>query len=209
MDPPTSPDPSEPPAGELDPVEPTLVDGLVREARSGSIEAQESLYQAFVAPLRGYLTSRCGPQVVRAVSIDDLCQETFLRSFEAIGVLPHDAGIEAFRGLIFRNAGWLIGKTLRKFERQQGESAIGVPVADAIHDPLGTRSQGTVTREDGEHWLFALIDRLESGHAAVLRLRMRGAQFDAIAEELEISVDAARKRYLRGSKLLRSMVDGE
>lgn len=169
--------------------------------------AQESLYQAFSGPLRGYLRDRCGPQVMRAISIDDLCQETFLRSFEAIGVLPDGAGIEAFRGLLFRNAGWLIGKTVRKFERQQGESAIGVPLMDAVHDPVASR--GSVTREDDAHWLLGLIDRLDASHADVLRLRMNGTGFDAIATELGISVEAARKRYLRGSRHLRSFVDGD
>jgi RNA polymerase sigma factor (sigma-70 family) len=145
-----------------------------------------------------------GRNLARVVSAADLCQESFLRSFEALARLPEAATLADYEDILYRNARWVIGSAVRKHRRFRGESAADLE-PERRPDPAGARSSGSVTREDEERWFSAQVDRLRPDQAAVVALRMQGCEFADIATRLGITEHAARKRYLRGAIELRRL----
>jgi RNA polymerase sigma-70 factor (ECF subfamily) len=180
---------------------------LIERARKGDSEARGELYLRFEEMLRAYLDRRTGPRLARAVSLSDLCQETFVGAMDALRVLPTGATIDDFRGILLRHARWMVGKQAEKHRGFRGESVLGDGVAAdrvAGNEP----SAGEVTRRDEASWLADLVEQLDPGQAAVVRLRLAGRSFADIAAELSIREGTARQRYLRGSRALRRMVEG-
>lgn len=181
-------------------------------AREGDAAAVEALYRRFDAPLRRYLERKTGAALARAVSLSDLCQDTFLQALDALRVLPPHATFDDFRGVLFRHALWMLGKHADRHREFVGESVLGerdTPV-DA---PASERSSGELTRLDEIGWIREQLERLEPEQADVLRRRFEGQSFAEIAEALGIREGAARQRFLRGSRELRRLtqlrIDGE
>ena len=180
---------------------------LIERARAGDSQARGELYVHFEGTLRSYLDRKTGAKLARAVSLSDLCQETFLGALDALRVLPSGATLDDFRGILLRHALWTVGKQVEKHRAFRGESVLGEAVPDA-RVPASEPSEGDVTRRDEAGWLAELVERLEAEQAAVVRLRLDGRSFAEIAAELSIREGTARQRYLRGSRALREMVEG-
>ena len=178
----------------------------MQAARAGDRAARNALYERFEPRLRAYLARRVGKKLTRAVSVSDLCQDTFLQVLDALRVLPEDATLDDFQGLLFRHAQWIVGKQAEKHGGFRGESTPGAAV-DPVAPPNDGRSKGEVTRLDELEWLRALVGTLPEDQAAVVRLRLDGRTFAEIARELGIRADGARQRYLRGSLALRRRVE--
>jgi len=177
----------------------------LRRAREGDSDAVEDLYRHFEAPLRRYLDRKTGAALARAVSISDLCQETFVQALGALRVLPAHATFDDFRGVLFRHALWMLGKHAERNREFVGESVLGERSAcdDA---PQSERTSGELTRLDEIGWIREQLERLDPDHAAVLRLRFEGQSFAQIAAALDIREGAARQRFLRGSRELRRVM---
>ena len=180
---------------------------LVRAARDGDRAARERLFALYAAPLQDWLQGQVGARLSRAVSLSDMAQETYLRSMEALRVLPDDAGLAGFEGILFQNARWYVLKQARSHRNFEGESAAGLPPERAT-DPAGELSEGLVTRSDQLDRMRELIDRLPQQQAEVVRRRLAGKTFAAIASELEITDEAARKRHMRGTLMLQGWLRG-
>lgn len=174
---------------------------LLRRARVGSPEAVEELVKRCSPSLEAYLRRRAGARLQRFTSIADLRQEVLLRGVDALRLLPDDATLEDFQALLQRHAQWALGGAARRVQRIDGESV--AHGGDAAGPPAPTRSEGDVTRQDERRWLEQQIAELEEPLAAVVRLRLQGRTFAEMADELGVGEDAARKRYLRASLLLR------
>lgn len=174
---------------------------LLKRARAGSREALDELVERCSPALEAYLRRCSGPRLKRFTSIADLQQEVLLRGVDALRLLPDDATLDDVQALLQRHAQWAIGGAVRRARRVDGESAAPDPGPSATPDP--TRSEGDVTREDGQRWLARQIEDLEEPLAAVVRLRLAGRTFAEMSQELGVGEDAARKRYLRASLLLR------
>jgi len=177
---------------------------LLRRARAGSREAIEELVERCSPMLEAYLRRRSGARLKRFTSISDLRQEVLLRGVDALRLLPDDATLDDFQALLQKHAQWAIGGAVRHAQRVAGESA----TPDAGPTATPTRSEGDVTREDDQRWLARQVEELEPPLAAVVRLRLAGLTFAEMSRELGIGEDAARKRFLRASVLLRRRRQG-
>ena len=201
----SGPPPSEKPG---EPHERESLTRVVASARRGDRNARAVLHERFADRLAAFLRGRVGPKLGRAVSISDLCQESFLRSYDALHTLPEGADGSDFEAILYRNARWVVGSQARKHKHFDGESAVDSGYAARIPDPDYATNSGVVTREDEVRWLEAQVARLKRDQAAVVRRRLEGMAFERIAEELDISEYAARKRFLRGALELRRFAEG-
>ncbi len=174
---------------------------LLARALDGSTEAHGELFDRMSPRLRAFFRKSVGKRLARAVSVSDLCQETFLRSLRVIETLPADARVRHFHGALYRNARWLVADQARRTHDFQGESAAESPgellVGDSGH------ATGPVTSTDERRWLHEHVGALDPGIEAVVRLRMQGRSFADLARELGLKESTARKRFLRGALLLR------
>ena len=181
---------------------------LIEAARRGDGPARDVLYRRFESQLRGYLARRVGSRLARAVSLSDLSQDTFIGALDAMRVLPGDATLDDFRGILYQHAQWVLGKQVEKHRGFRGESILGDAPLEA-GTPRAADTRGEVTRLDELEWLAALVERLPEDQRAVVRLRMEGCAFAEIAAVLGIQEDTARQRYLRGSLALRRLVEAD
>ena len=178
---------------------------LIVSARTGDRSAREELHRQFSKSLARFLRSQVGKKLERTVSISDLSQESFLRSFDAIEHLPEDASRGDFEAMLFRNARWVVGSHARKHDRFAGESADDQEGLGAGAQRGADRSAGSITRQDELRWFGEQIERLKPDQALVLRLRQQGLEFDEIASRLDLSEHAVRKRFLRAAVELRRL----
>jgi len=176
---------------------------LVREARSGSRDALNRLLSRCSPVVQHYLERQVGRRLRRYASIADMRQDVLLRCVEALEHLPDEATVRDFESLLLRHARWAVLKAARS-RRQTAYASDLLPRDAGSPDPADTlRTTGTVTRQDQHRWLNRLLEGLDEPLAAVARLRLGGATFGAIADELGIGEDAARKRFLHASRQLR------
>ena len=180
---------------------------LLKAAREGHQASRAELHGRVRESVRAYLTRAVGHRAGRTVTLEDLEQDAFLHAFEALPRLDGVDSVEAFRALVLRHARWRNYKEARRNRHFAGESEISRPLA-ALGDELGPGEPGDVTRNDQAEYLSSQVDRLAEGQAEVVRLRMMGSDFKAIATELAITEEAARKRYARGLAELRALMDG-
>lgn len=183
----------------------SVASALVRDAQRGDVASQTRLHDLLSRELSEYVERKSGPALRRHVSTVDLCQEAFLRAFRVIDVLPEDASVDEFKGLLFQHAAWVMADKGNGAREYNGESAFAGRLEEALSDRRDGDSKGPVTRADERRWLESLLERLDPGQAAVIRLRVDGFSFVDIAERLGIDKDAARKRYLRGAARLREL----
>jgi len=180
---------------------------LVRAARDGDRAARERLFRLYADFLQARLRQQMGGRLGRTASLSDLVQESYVRALEALRVLPDDAGLPDFEGVLFQHARWSVLSQARSSRGFEGESAAGLS-ADGRPDPAGDPSEGLVTRNDQLERLHELIDSLPVEQAEVVRRRLAGKTFGAIASELGIAEDAARKRHMRGTLRLQDWLRG-
>ncbi|MEM7308952.1 MAG: sigma-70 family RNA polymerase sigma factor [Planctomycetota bacterium] len=172
---------------------------LVGRAQEGSDEALGRLVEACSPAVRRYLDRRVGAHLRRFVSLSDMEQEVLLQGVRALDRLSPDASVDDFQALLQRHAQWVIGKAARRHRLSQGESEGG----DAGAPRHEGASLGTVTRRDEARWLDERVDALAEPEARVVRLRLAGHTFAAIAELLGLGESAVRKRYLQAARRLR------
>lgn len=116
----------------------------------------------------------------------------------ALRRLPVGAARADFEGLLLQHARWTVGKAVDRHRRSQGESAA------AEHTPAEPQpSLGTVTRADEARWFRTRVAALPPEQRAVVEGRAEGLTFGAIAAQLGIGEDAARKRFLTAALHLR------
>lgn len=179
---------------------------LLPAAQRGSTGAQDELVRRFTPMLERYLRGEVGKKLGRAVSVSDLCQETFVQSLRALDRLAPTASLDDFQAHLLRHAQWILGKQARHHERFRGES-VAERAAQELEQPA--RTAGDVTRTDQREWMLSMVDRLDEKQAAVVRLRLQPMEFAEIAAELGISEMSARKRYVRGFHELRRRMGAE
>lgn len=185
-----------------------MTDDLLRRARGGDENAWRELVASQRAILSGYVQRHMGMHLRRSVSLSDLLQEVFLRVFSAMRAMPADATLETFRAWLFRHANWVLANHGLAAQELHGESE----VAPVEREPLAAArdsSTGGVTRADQLAWMAALLERLAPPYRDVVRLRLQGLSFAAIAERLGCEEANARQRFARVVRGLRERTGGE
>lgn len=176
------------------------MDPILQRARDGDPAAWQTLIDQHAGLLRRYLDRRMGQRMRRAVSSADLVQEVLARMLLAMREAPADATTRTFRRWLLRHADWVLASKGLAARRHLGESVAGEmePAALGAQQP----TTGDVTRQDQVAWLRALLDRLDPKYADVVRLRLEGASFAAIAEHLGVEEATVRQRL---SRVLRTL----
>jgi RNA polymerase sigma factor (sigma-70 family) len=183
------------------------MDPLLRQARAGADAAWQHLITAHDTLLRRFLLRRMGARLRRSCSVSDLVQEVFTRMFVALRSLPEDATLRTFRRWVLQHANWVLADHGHLAQRHFGESA-AVAAAELAPAPRPAQTTGAVTRSDQLGWLHALLERLDQRHADVVRLRLEGLSFAAIAERLHLEEAAVRQRYSRVVRTLAELHGG-
>lgn len=185
---------------------------LLERARAGEEQAATALVRAFDAELRGYLARRMGSKLRRFGSPDDLAQEVHVRALRALGKVDALPSLDDYRGILLQHAGWVLADHGKKLGRMEGASVVAGVGDDgnraAIELARSVSSTGTVTRVDEGRWVGVLVERLEPLYREVVQLKLAGRSFAEIADELAITEDTARKRFVRALAKLRQLGDG-
>jgi RNA polymerase sigma-70 factor, ECF subfamily len=144
-------------------------------------------WSAFYSQLRGFVASRVRP----ASDVDDLVQLILERAMSKV------AGAE-----IDNAAGWLFGiarNAIVDHYRAQARTLVAAAdELDAVHQPLGSSDE---ERAMVVACMQPLLNTLPSDVAQLLRwVDMEGRSMQSIAEELGISLTAAKSRVQRARK---------
>ncbi len=173
---------------------------LIPLARGGDSVAVSTLLDHYAPLLRTYLERRSGGGIRRFADLEDVAQEARTSLVQGLGHLREGADLDDFKRLLLLHASWALGKVGRRASAFAGESSAGAKVTP---DRAATGpTTGTVTRRDRNAWLVSRIESLGEGSAAVLSGFLAGKSFAEIADALEITEEAARKRFLRASAKL-------
>ncbi len=182
------------------------MDPLIRAAREGSEAACAELVRLTGETVRAYLGRHVGRSLSRRVSLADLSQETYARVFRSLADVPDDADLELFRARLVRHAEWVIRDAARSLRHLVGESAAGEEPDRDLCEPPPASSMGDVTRRDEAAWLQRLVGKLDPAYADIVRRRLSGESFAAIAARRGEPEATARKRYERAYRRLRELV---
>ena len=201
------PDPlAVPPAPSLAPGMEAQSEQLISQARGGSSAAQNALVRHFEPIVAHYLRQCVGPRLARYLAIEDLTQEVLVRGVNGLNHLRTHAQLGDLQALLFRHAQWVVAQRGREAGGFVGETAHGRVPTEEPAESLGgageLSSTGPVTREDRANWIRSLLARLDKKYASALELYLEGRSYPEIAAALSIEEAAARKRVLRGAKLL-------
>ena len=178
---------------------------LLAAAHAGSNQALGDLMERVRPTLRAFLRQNVGPAMRRHLSTSDLEQDVLLGARQLVARLPAEAGPADLNALVLRHAHWAIGKAARKSGRLVGESALPEDRADPA---ATTPTTGDVTAAEELDRFQELLGDLSADLADVIRLRGQDKTFKEIGAELGIGEDAARKRFLRGARILRGRRPG-
>lgn len=152
------------------------------------------------AVLTADLERRAGAGVKRYTTVADLCQEVLGRMSGILAQLVPSSTWDDLEALLHTHARWAVQNAARSRRRFDGESVAGAGTGP--HEAPGHSETGQVTRADETAWVLARIDELPEELRAVARLRLEGASFSGIAEELSIAEGTARKRFLQAARAL-------
>lgn len=175
------------------------LNGLVTAARAGSRPAFDELVRRTYVDTYTLASRLTGHEE----DARDVVQEAYLRAWK---------GIRRFRGDARFNT-WLYRITANTAStHRQRRSRLRTATLDGVPEPielaLDARPEEAYEASAGLDELAAAVDRLpESLRQIVVLKDVYGLPHEAIAEELGISVAAAKVRLHRGRKKLREQLD--
>jgi RNA polymerase sigma factor (sigma-70 family) len=165
-------------------------DGRLVEWARQDPQAFTALYDRYFNAVYGYCLSQLGD----AEAAEDASSQTFLK---ALAALPRYIETGRFRPWLFAIAhNSVLDAIGGRHETDPLEAA------SAVADPAATPEERTLLSLDRD-WLDGVIARLPDDDRRVLELRRAGLSGPEIAEVLEISHEAAKKRQLRAMNRIR------
>ena len=177
---------------------------LLREARAGSAEAVERLYERCGPRLLAFIRLRLGRTLRARLESRDILQATLLRSFERLGQLEADdpAALMAWLMRIAENE---IRDRADYFQRQRRDPAREVPL-DEAHEAAAAAARSVTSRlvlDEEAARLERAIDGLSEAHREIILLRkFEELSFRDIAARLGRSEDACRMLLARAMAAL-------
>ncbi len=181
---------------------PVAVNGdeeLVNASLAGNREAFGQIvsrYQSLVCSLAYSATGSLSQS-------EDLAQETFLAAWKHLAELREPAKVRAWLCGIARN---LINNSLRTQGREPSHRAESLDEIPESHSPEPLPVERAISREEAEI-LWRSLERIPETYREPLVLFYREHQsIEAVAQNLELTEEAARQRLSRGRKLLQEEV---
>ena len=177
---------------------------LLREARAGSPEAVEQLYERTAPRLLAFIRLRLGRTLRARLESRDILQATLLRSFERLGQLEADdpAALMAWLMRIAENE---IRDRADYFQRQRRDPAREVPI-DETREAVAAAVRSVTSRlvlDEETARLERAIEALGDDYREVILLRkFEELSFKEIAARLGRSDDACRMLLARAMAAL-------
>jgi len=177
---------------------------LLRQARAGSAEAVERLYERTAPRLLAFIRLRLGRTLRGRLESRDILQATLLRSFERLGQLEADSPA-ALMAWLMRIAEHEILDRADYFQRQRRDPAREVPL-DEAHEAAVAAARSVTSRlvlDEETARLEQAIEALDDAHREVILLRkFEELSFKEIALRLGRSEDACRMLLARAMTAL-------
>jgi RNA polymerase sigma-70 factor (ECF subfamily) len=185
-------------------VSPENGSSIFREARRGSPEAINALFERYGQRLHLLIRARLGRHLRRRLESRDILQVTLLKAFQ---------GLERFEGSGSRSLmAWLgtiavdeIREQATFHRRQKRDAARDVTLKSGL-DPVARQVHGEVSRlrlRDEVERLIEALDELTEPHREVILLRsFEELSFKEIAQRLGKSPDACRMLFARAKAAL-------
>lgn len=170
---------------------------LICRAQQGDRAAFDKLVRTFGGRLKSLVRSLLGQRLRGRIEVDDILQETFLRSLDSIEHFTWQGEDSFFRWLA-RIAEHLIWNAAQKHPRS--ELALTEDVKDSAVTPMTT-----MRREERLDRLKACVASLTADQKEVLQLsRIEGLPIKQIAERLSRSPGSVRMILFRALKNLKA-----
>jgi RNA polymerase sigma-70 factor, ECF subfamily len=159
-------------------------DQLILDARSGSGDAFEALFERYRGPIWRFFRRRTAD----AARAEELAQDTFVALIESSHRYEPRT---AFRGYLFGIAYNILHADRRASTRQRAEPLDHDPVAPSAGDP------------DAGLWVRRALARLDAGDREILMLReFDGLSYQEIADVLRLPLNTVRSRLFRARMAL-------
>jgi RNA polymerase sigma-70 factor, ECF subfamily len=191
-------------------VTPTTSFGAVEKVKGGDDGAFAALFAKYRRRLAALLRYKAGPELLAAVEVDDLLQETFLRAFRDIARF-HYAAPGSFWNWLAAIAGHVVQDSAR-FEGRQKRDAGGVlrfrsPSNPGGPDPADVKTPTLLLSEkEAVAALFARLEALPPDYReAILLAKIEGLSTAEIAARMGKTRESAALLLHRALKRLRAL----
>ena len=191
---------------------PTTSFNAVERVKGGDPAAFTALFAKYRRRLAALLRSKASPELLAAVEIDDLLQETFLRAFRDIGRFTY-VSPGSFWNWLSAIAGHVVEDTARFHGRQKRQAADVVRFRSATNpggpDPIDARTPSLLLREkEAITTLFERLDALPEDYRQVILLaKVEGLSTSQIAARLGKSRENTALLLHRALKRFRSLAE--
>jgi RNA polymerase sigma-70 factor (ECF subfamily) len=177
---------------------------IIRQAKDGSQEALNTIFNSYGAKLMALIRLRMGPSLRQRVESQDVLQQTMLKAYQHLEQFggAGETSLMAWMGAIARNE----IRDLAKFMGRQGRDARNEVPLDLVSEIAATQLRTAVSRlhlEAQVHELERAIESLGEDHREVILLRrFEELSFPEIGARLDRSPDACRMLYSRAMAAL-------
>lgn len=169
-------------------------DLVVERLRAGHSPTFQALIEQLQQPLTGYLHRLVGDREVAL----DLAQDTFLQVYKEIGKTTGELKLNAW---IYRIA---TNYALRYLNRQRLKQFIHLEAGHGIDETLA--SAGPEDQAEMRILVQQAFSKMHPKDAVIVQLHFgNGFSYEDIAQILQISAEAVRKRVARGAEKFRAL----
>jgi RNA polymerase sigma-70 factor (ECF subfamily) len=164
-------------------------------------------FDELITPCLPQLRALCRTMTHTPDDAEDALQDSLIRIYQRLDTFRGDCSFATWAFTVCRSAcidrrrsDRLQTVPLSTLEDDEGKALERVDVSPEA-DPLGE-----VLAEEGCRELWRAIRKLPAGQREVLKLSLRGLEYEEIAETLKVPVGTVKSRLARGRVLLRSVL---
>jgi RNA polymerase sigma-70 factor (ECF subfamily) len=189
---------------------PTTSCGAVEKVKGGDYDAFAALFAKYRRRLAALLRYKAGPELLAAVEVDDLLQETFLQAFRDIQRFHYTAP-GSFWNWLASIAGNVVLDAVRFEGRQKRNAADVVRFRSASNpggpDPVDRKTPTLLLSEkESVRALFARLEALPPDYReAIVLAKVEGLPTAEIAARMGKTREAVALLLHRGLKRLRAL----
>ena len=172
---------------------------LVVAARAGEAWARESLFRRYRQMVYGLALRLTG----RAVHVDDLVQESFIRALRSLDRLNDPQSFARWLGTIVVYT----ASKMRRHERMLTRIGLAHPEPIDADSFIAKTASPEITSE--LRFIYALLDVMPvEAHMALVLKRVEGMSLEEIAEHMHLSVATVKRRLSTAERHLAQATKG-